>query len=601
MLTKKRYSILAFLVFLTYDHSSAKQKSNPEWNTSVKPACDASTVTKNCDFFRKKEDQAIIKLPDGSTIINPLFKIKVPAAATEQKSPIGISQFDYDKMIFNQSELIDALDDSDFSTRFKMSFINVAVGLKLNPKALFELPWPPDDKDAPKKAVTKDEVETYLKENLDENEYNHLDEVITSQATPLQAQFEAQQQAQQKAMELTQKAQEENNLYLNQSNKKKNRIKELFKYSQETLIEIIRRGKKDSQLTAEEKILIEKINTIELTDLNDPTNTNPSRCPKEIKNAYYSPLNHTINICPNIIMSSDASLVSAISHELAHSIDSCTAQMPLLQIDSEKLKAFLANPSLTPEDKKNVSDTLSGNTKYSNIDLSLLINNPAIQRQLVSSGVVKEIQPGISIKKHPFAKEYNCFKDKMKFDDTSAEEVAFSKKYIKEQIYSNKNESSISKVSTDRYLAAIDKYPQCLSGITPKTEMRETMSDMFGALTEEKFLLENPFKNNDEAVFSILFIENTCENAGPSTQNNVSPEDIDIMLREKINHFHPKFETRISKIFLNLPGTARLFDCRRTAPACFDHLSFSRRMTSAKPSTGSKSMDSDSRLEKGIQ
>lgn len=107
-----------------------------------------------------------------------------------------------------------------------MTYASMAAGMTLaQPNQSFEFPWPPDDKDAPKKLLKKDEVESYLKENMSDDEYSHLQKLIKVQATPLKAQWEAQQQAREKSMADDQKFAEKLKLISAAYNKKKIALK----------------------------------------------------------------------------------------------------------------------------------------------------------------------------------------------------------------------------------------------------------------------------------------------------------------------------------------------------------------------------------------
>lgn len=118
-----------FLTFLVAQSSiSVTEGKSKSYKASTKPACDANAVTRNCDFFRERSDQANIQLPDGGILTNPLYD---PARdQTNQNNPsVGNPPssanvyiqgvFDYHKTISNQAEIIDVLDDTDLSTRFK--------------------------------------------------------------------------------------------------------------------------------------------------------------------------------------------------------------------------------------------------------------------------------------------------------------------------------------------------------------------------------------------------------------------------------------------------------------------------------------------------
>ncbi|HEY8270133.1 MAG TPA: hypothetical protein VIG33_04545 [Pseudobdellovibrionaceae bacterium] len=154
--------------------SFAAEKNDSKARSKGKSVCDSNTVTRNCDFFRERASQRVITLADGSTFYNPLFvdpqKPQLPNLDNPPGGGIGgngyIGGMDYDKLIYNQSEIIDALESTSFSTRFKMMYAGQIAGLALVPDQAVEIPWPPTDKDAKKQSIKPAEIEAYIKKNL---------------------------------------------------------------------------------------------------------------------------------------------------------------------------------------------------------------------------------------------------------------------------------------------------------------------------------------------------------------------------------------------------------------------------------------------------
>ncbi|MGZ3771161.1 MAG: hypothetical protein ACXVCP_07655 [Bdellovibrio sp.] len=197
-------------------------------------------------------------------------------------------------------------------------------------------------------------------------------------------------------------------------------------------------------------------------------------------------------------MASDASLVEVISHEIAHSIDPCNSGMPFWEIDQEKFNELLNDPNFKTE-KKILTSFISTDSKFINYDLSLFINNENFLNKLIAIKAVRKIQDGIPAEKYPFKEEADCFLKHNKIRENSKENISLTKKYLKK--YSSLyKEKFLNDMSVERYFTALDKHPQCLNGITPVSQINETVPDMFGALVEEKFILENPFKSEVEKV-----------------------------------------------------------------------------------------------------
>lgn len=577
--------------FLVIEASAKTQKS------VEKPICDSKVVTRNCDFFKERSDQSVINLPDGSTISNPLYdpsKNKEPELTAEDyRIPFG-GGIDYDKILFDQSEILDALADLPASTRFKLTFASFASTLAQNPNQNIELPWPPEDKNAKKQMVKRSELMAYLKEKMSTADYVRLKTLMQKQTTPLQAKMQEFARLQQKSIEEQKKQSEEKNLMYDKRNKKKNRFKELFLSAREDVEALIRRGKKDGELTAEEKILINKVRTIEWRDPDSPEVSNSTSCPGNAANAFYDPLSHTINVCPGQLFKSEAETMLFIAHEIGHAIDPCISRMDLWEVNQEKLKQLLHDSTLNPEFKTLLQDFMQEKITMVNFEPDLFISDLGNSKKLVESGILKKVEEGIEGQNYPFAKEYGCLVDRELIRENTPEDVATFIKYHERFLGKTTKGSTFQKTLT-RYNKALDKYPQCFKTLAPASQMSETISDMIGAVISEKYILENPFKNEAEKVGALSFAHTACRLNNSSPPESYAPELAEDGLSGKNADPHLGNSERLEKIILNLPGMAKIYDCRRRVPGCFDHLSFSKRTNPAKR------FDNGSDLKKGIK
>ncbi|HEY8270132.1 MAG TPA: hypothetical protein VIG33_04540 [Pseudobdellovibrionaceae bacterium] len=123
------------------------------------------------------------------------------------------------------------------------------------------------------------------------------------------------------------------------------------------------------------------------------------------------------------------------------------------------------------------------------------------------------------------------------------------------------------------------------------------MADVVGSVIAEKYIIENPFKNEEEKVAAIRFIDGcSLNNSVVKRPESLAPKTLETLFSSSsFSDSHPENSDRVKKIMLNLPGMAKIYDCQRKAPACFDHLSFSTRMGSA----GASRNDSELRMQEG--
>ncbi len=74
------------------------------------------------------------------------------------------------------------------------------------------------------------------------------------------------------------------------------------------------------------------------------------------------------------------------------------------------------------------------------------------------------------------------------------------------------------------------------------------------------------------------------QNSLPSLAPTTLSKDLENLFDDP----HPKESDRVAQIYLNLPGMAKIYDCKRKQVGCFDHLSFSQRMSAGKNSAEEK-------------
>jgi len=579
-----------------------------------KPVCDANAVTRNCKFFEERKDQPKIKLADGSSFSNPMYVTPLAGQEGANLSGSGPIQGGYggaaaltteeiEALQTNQAELMDQMPGKAFSTRFKMAFANSAGYLAANPEVKVSMPWPPDAKSPKLTPVTGQEVLAYAKANMKGADYAKLMKLVDVQKAPQVKAALAMQKAQQAQLELQKKAQEEALVESQRLNNKKARIRELFKYSQEQIIALISQGRKESDLGPEQKRQIAKVRSVELHSLDDEAIANSSSCMGGSRNAYYISLNHQTHMCPGLFNSNDATIVSVLGHEIAHSIDACASQMPLMNVHREMKDSFMNRKDLTEDERQDVESLLDSSDKYFNYDMKIYLTHPEVLDKMTQAGLVKVEISETPYKNYPQRKELECLAKSANFYLNESGDSVATKRALNRGIARLPADARPpAEKMVRRYGEALDTYPQCFNTLTGTSNSREVTADLFGALVLEKFIMDFPPKTEEEKVASVEFwLDNSCSASGPAKVKNIDADSVTPMMLSKYfsnsSRFepHPETSTRLKYLYLNLPGMANLFDCKREGNACFDHMSFYNRSGSGQKSSN------ESQLQKGTR
>ena len=598
MFNRQMLFILSLVLFM-----SLFLDANVYSKTNEKPECNADGITRNCDFFKERSNLAEIVLADGTRIRNPLYKgtaKDAPNGGLPLSSPSNGGANNYsnnngynqqssgelDIYYLNQAEIFDVLEGSNLTTNFKLQFSNLASVMSINPELSVEFSWPPDDdKQAQKKKVKHSEIDTYLKENLSSERYLKLKEIIKKQASPLQMKIKEAQDQQQKIMLESKKRAEDIKKNVEFMKQRKTWIKVLYLYAQTKVIEMIKKGRYEANLSRAELSMIKKVQTITFTDLDSPKISDSSNCSGGAVNAFYSPINHSMNMCPGILMLPDPSLLFVIAHEIGHSIDPCSFQIPLMLVDSDKVNKFISESSFSKLDSESFKKLFPKDTAMMNLEPLFFINDSDQVSKMVEKGFLKVVDPGLNLKQYPFKSVVNCFVDKNHIHQVSKSDLTLLKELYKKNNYpSSPSEKIILENTKKRYFEAIDKYPQCFEALGLKTQLNETIADMIGTVVEEKYLSEHPPMTEEEKVSAFFGIADTC-NEDPKIlgkPKSYAPRIIESGFINSLILEHPKDEDRIEKIMMNSPEMEKIFACKRTVPACFDSWSLVNNSTPSR-------------------
>lgn len=180
---------------------------------------------------------------------------------------------------------------------------------------------------------------------------------------------------------------------------------EVFKETREDLIKYL-----DSQKNRTNAPMIErakeKIRTI---SFNPPRLTETLKKQCESPNAFYSSVDHSFTLCPQILNFPKMSMIETIAHEMAHSIDSCNFSRKLVNAKGPAVvedAPFEIALKMDDESKKMKSYTANED-----------------------SGRASVVQPPMKYKDHPFSKTISCLQD-----PRSVGAVALNKDQIKKEV-----------------------------------------------------------------------------------------------------------------------------------------------------------------------
>ncbi len=365
-------------------------------------------------------------------------------------------------------------------------------------------------------------------------------------------------------------------------NKGTQRIEKLQKYSQEKIVTLIKNGRSDSQLSAEQKSFIKKVETVQYISPRDHRAEKLGEC-ADGGAAYYDPRTHSLTVCESIYELPDSQIVLILSHELGHSIDPCVSQNYLHEINSEKLEQMM-NQQQTPEEGKEselttyVKALAKLSTSYVNVFNEQSID-PSMEKELVEAGVMKRVDNGVSEKNYPFNSIRSCLIKEENIDDISDGDIEAEINYLKS--YKKRTGNPLSEKEEQEERVAKNKLKTCAGSNLKKSEVNEAMCDYFGSFAQAQYLNDNPPKNETDAFASMsIFTGDSC---GDNPKLQKAQRDQMASLKDP----HPHSFRRLHSVFFKMPGVADHFGCElKPKSKCFvnqEHL-----MTKRSNSSSSK-------------
>lgn len=562
-------------------------------------ACSAKSVTRNCEFFREHESEAEITLPDGTSYKNPLYNGTQAGSNTYGNGPYGsggygqgggaygsggygmgspgsggvygstMSVEDMQKLqeqfLADQSKVLEILDGSSLPMRSRL-FLSTSgiflVGQNMYPVSA---PLPLASKDGKFKQVSQAEVIEDLKKSLSPEKYNQLFTMWSQKSSQMFAAMENQRQEYAKAMA---KLQEEANQKNLKNKNREKRVRELFEFSKEQVISAIKNGVDTSKLSPVKKKMIEKIEKIQMTDMNDPKLASQPMCLSG--NAFYSPESNTMNLCPIWMYKPDADLVAILAHEIGHSVDPCHFQMESYDIDRWKFEEFMASGNMNTFDAQSIRSLISAESTTLNYSLDFFVSDPELPSRLIKSGALKVRQDFTAFKDYPFAKEFACQTGGNGFKPLTAKDHTVTLNYMKGMLASAKQPELV-KRSLAQFKKVSERYPQCLGSVTHDSQMGEVMADSFGAYALEAYVRDNPLKTEAERIGALPESHRQCQ-ADSTKETSIGkyvPPLALLAMIPRSRDAHPQDQQRLEKIKLSRPALASLYGCKPSGKNCF--------------------------------
>ena len=568
-------------------------------------------VEKSCQYLREKSETEFIQTPSGGRIknpyyIKPLSAPSSPTVAGAMGSPEAVAKFDETYAEF-ELEIDDILESSSIKKlpARSLSFIRTASlamtyssfsdtanqmgGYGMMP---LKMPVPLDQPKAAIKNVTIAELQKMLGD-LDPDVFGKLD----------QAQKKLQKNLQEKGinpMGLYSMAEGFPTTSSSESekNKKRQRLAEDFIYAKTKLIEMIRGGKADHQLSGPQKNLIDRINTVSIKDPYSAETLSSPVCANSAENGYYMPTSHSISVCPAMLENPRTLLVGFLGHELGHAIDPCNSRCTHFKADM----SFYENRFSAEDDGYKKEDSTSEIIRSFQPDEFDTVRyypgsaSQALFQEAKDKKFLTETIRGLAPSEHPFYSVRQCLVKNEKFDDYSQ----MDEKYYRESVMASYRRQGIKPKKSDieENMQIFRKNKECARLPFKTTEVNEMMADVYGSHVSAQYFKEQKSKLTlEDAIGSILDIGNICVNKSPQTE-----------MTNPLLASHPLSRRRAESIFLKTPGIAEAFGCQlKPVSSCLENFrktQWSVGSTQVIPRTNELQSDSDSQAkakEKAIE
>ena len=541
------------------------------FNSFAKDACTLDGITHNCKGFGE-QDPELTSLPDGTYIPNfsALLSTKKEKKGSEQlQSALNKYSTTQSDVLETELNFQDALKDIPEATlgRYAKQYMSdhlsdlVSLIKGSSTQPFFEFPDPLSQSELPLKL--KPFSGSALKLKLESTFGDHMEQIKTAiKKWPSLGQTkEVLNETEKKLKTVTPE--------------RKAHVLGLIDGFKKTMINKITLGRELSKLSIAEKSNIDKIQTIEVTDpdklIGEPI------CQGKVPNAFYSPTNHSINICPNFFNLSDATIASVVGHEMGHSVDPCNSQFPSYKVDRKKLESLVdpnnASKSTSPkinEDSGTYAmflSLISDKAEISTYPFQLAYGDQAL-KTFQDLDVLTSGNNGTPFPNFVMKDVFDCEVKQNHFKNISDQELEASAKEITQSRQEEMGSAYDRKADEARIVKAFKAYPECVgAGADDHSQMGEVTADYFGSEVLGEFLKDQKLKTPEEKLAPLSFFESiSCMDRQKVKEKTEKKQNIDV-ISDAINDSrrsldpHPIDIDRLEKVFLQNSSIEKALDC----------------------------------------
>jgi len=523
----------------------------------------ADLGAKFCAYSSANSDKPFLEGSDGTFEYNPAYYRKNP------EPPQPLNDDDYAKYM-------DLIDVPGLSLETKTVLADSAPAL-FDPKATFSVRWPLGNPKAQYKDVSDSDMLAALKTSLGDDRFNQL-QALAKPLADGQAQFNSQTKPMQAWNDkLT-------DFYKNPQEvaTRTARVKQIFDFAMQSVLDTITRGVRDpSKWSAEQRNMVTRVQGISMNLMSMDQSSRSNACKTGgMGNANYTVGTHTFVVCAGVPTLPDAQMVNIFAHELGHAVDPCAMEGDYSKFDKTKLQAMIDSSQVSAADKKVLMNNVLGKDggSYLSPELLSFINDGDFEKKAVAAGALTVLEPGSTTLPSLYADTYSCLAKNYGMRSPQPQDAANDMTALQAALASyssltpEQKQNAINNVSREHRL-----FPQCDYFYGPKTQMIETMADVFGVVAKDKFLRENPPKTDLDKMLTIRSTQ-ACDFSNLIHQQEIG-ESANAMMQLQnapntqrlTSNEHPSDVLR-ARLEADLPGLADVYGCTRDSSHCMDSL-----------------------------
>lgn len=547
--------------------------------------CTVDGLTNTCRNF-SNNSPAKIDLPDGTFI--PNFSVLVSGGSKSRsetvetaKNQYNTSSFEYLKMQAQIMRLLEQVPSNlmnDEAKLFLSSRPDTFQDIFFDSKKEYTLPWPLS-KPTGVTSVPADELKKIFIDRIPPD----LKTKFETQAKQIDN-FVAKQIEEYGVGQLA-AARSLRSQMTTVSGNRINKVAELVESTRQSILKKIMAGRDYSQLGQHEKKAYDKIKTITSTPFHSQGfKTNPM-CNGVIPNAYYSPSDHSINICPNFYNLPDLTILGAIGHEFGHAIDPCNCQFGHGEINQVKLGQELGKPEAKSDSQyivlqglKELTDSGITVTAY---PFSLGLNKAQFN-YLKSSNLIDWKSLETPFSQYPFKNVFDCLVSPKggSFRRVTSDEIrtfATNTVDLRKQTGLPGYNGELDKKDI---IDALTRHPECLAP-NRNSQTGEAFSDWLGASVVGDFIEGKKMQSPSEKMSvisyfaSVVCLQRAELVAHQSKNRDRSPVDVYTRAKQELEMTqgsHPQSQLRIENIFLREPRIREALGCGPATEKACEHI-----------------------------